>query len=98
MENTLISVEEVCLHHKIEINFISLLEDAGLIHITSVRNSSFVNIDELTKLERYLRLANDLDINIEGLHAVSLLLTQIQDMQSQLNALKNELQYYRQIT
>ncbi|WP_443944492.1 chaperone modulator CbpM [Pedobacter sp. AW1-32] len=98
MENTLISVEDICLHHKIEINFIQSLEDVGLIQTTRVSRSSFIHVDELSKLERYLRLANDLEINIEGLHAVSLLLSQIQEMQNQLSALKNELQYYRQIT
>ena len=97
MENNLISIDEVCLHHQVKINFIHSLEDFGLIQTKVVKKTVFLDSDELSKLEQYLRLSNDLEINLEGLHAVSHLLNQLNDMQAQINSLKNELNYYKQI-
>ena len=97
MENNLIAIQDICSHHQIEFKFIQSLEDFGLIHTTVVKKSFFLDADELSKLERYLRLSNDLDINLEGLHAVSHLLNQLKNMQEEVNSLKNELNYYKQL-
>ncbi|TCD10175.1 MerR family transcriptional regulator [Pedobacter frigidisoli] len=97
MENNLISIKDVCAHHQVEINFIQSLEDFGLIQTKIVKKTTFLDTDELSKLERYLRLSQDLEINLEGLHAVSHLLNQLQEVQKELNSLKNELNYYKQL-
>ncbi|WP_293788484.1 chaperone modulator CbpM [uncultured Pedobacter sp.] len=97
METYLIPVEDICAYHHVEINFIHSLEDFGLIQTTIKKQSVFLPVDELTKLEQYLRLANDLQINLEGIHAVSHLLNQLQNMQQQITVLQNELNYYRQL-
>jgi len=97
MENKLIPVEEICAYHHVEINFIQSLEDYGLIHTKVKKKSTFLPMAELTKLEQYLRLAQDLEINLEGIYAVSHLLTQVQDMQDEIQALKNEINYYKQL-
>ena len=97
MENNLISIEDVCVHHQVQINFIQSLEEFGLIHTTVIKKSIWLDLDELSKLEKYLRLSHDLDINVEGLHAVAHLLTQLNDMQKEILSLRNELNYYRQI-
>ncbi|MCX3263931.1 chaperone modulator CbpM [Pedobacter agri] len=95
MENNLISVEDVCIHHQVKINFIQSLEEFGLIHTTIIKKTVWLDSDELSKLERYLRLSNDLEINLEGLHAVAHLLSQLSKMQEEIISLKNELNYYR---
>ena len=97
MENKLIPVEEICAYHHVEINFIQSLEDFGLIHTTIKKKATFLPIAELTKLEQCLRLAQDLEINLEGIYAVSHLLNQVQDMQDEIQALKNEINYYKQL-
>jgi len=97
MENNLISIEDVCVHHQVKINFIQSLEEFGLIHTTVVKKSIWLDSDELSKLERYLRLSHDLDINLEGLHAVAQLLSQVTEMQQEIISLKNELNYYKQV-
>ncbi|WP_293309975.1 chaperone modulator CbpM [Pedobacter sp. UBA5917] len=97
METNLIPVEAICAYHHVEINFIQSLEDFGLIHTTVKKQSVFLPIDELSKLEQYLRLAQDLEINLEGIHAVSHLLNQVQDMQDKITLLQNELNYYKQL-
>ena len=97
MENNLIAVEDICTHHHVEVTFIKSLEDFGLIQTTIVKKSVYMDLEELSKLERYLRLSHDLEINLEGLHAVSYLLEQLNHMQKEVSALKNELNYYKQI-
>ena len=97
METYLIPVEEICTYHHVEINFIHSLEDFGLIRTTVKKQSVFLPVDELSKLEQYLRLANDLQINLEGIHAVSHLLNQLQNMQQEITVLQNELNYYKQL-
>jgi len=96
METNLIPVEDICAYHHVEVNFIQSLEDFGLIQTTVKKQSLFLPVGELTKLEQYLRLAQDLEINLEGIHAVSHLLNQVQQMQEKITALQNELNYYRQ--
>lgn len=97
MGTKLIPVNDVCTHHKVEIQFIQSLEEIGLIHTKLVKSSIFIDMAELDKLERYLRLAQDLEINVAGLHAVATLLEQIENMQNELASLKNELIYYKKI-
>lgn len=97
MENNLIPVEAICAYHHVEIKFIQSLEDFGLIQTTVKKKSAFLPIDELNKLELYLRLAHDLEINLEGIHAVSHLLNQVQHMQDKIISLQNELNYYKQL-
>jgi len=97
METYLIPLADICAYHHVEINFIHSLEDFGLIQTTVKKQSAFLPIDELSKLEQYLRLANDLQINLEGIHAVSHLLNQLRSMQEEITVLQNELHYYKQL-
>ena len=86
----LIPVKDFCIHHNIEYSFISSLEDSGLISVTSVKRSSFIHSDELHKLEKFVRLHYDLDINIEGIETINYLLEKIEAMQKEILKLKKE--------
>lgn len=97
MENNLIPVIDFCTYHKIEITFIQSLEDYGLLHTKKVKKTVFINTDEVSKLEKYIRLSQDLSINLEGLFAVSHLLELLQQKEDEMQALKNEINYYKQI-
>ncbi|MGH2646731.1 MAG: chaperone modulator CbpM [Ginsengibacter sp.] len=85
----LIPVKDFCTHHDIEYSFISSLEDSGLISVTSVKRSSFINSNDLHKLEKFVRLHYDLDINIEGIETINYLLEKIEAMQKEIMKLKN---------
>ncbi|KQR72505.1 chaperone modulator CbpM [Pedobacter sp. Leaf176] len=97
METNFISVDDFCGHYKVEINFIKSLEEYGLIKTKLIKKTKFINSDDLAGLERHIRLYKDLDINLAGLHAVSLLLNQLEILQKKVDALNNEMNYYRQI-
>ena len=85
----LIPTEDFCIYHNIEYSFIASLEDSGLIKVTSVEKSTYIPLDELQKLEKFVRLHYDLDINIEGIETISYLLEKIEGMQKEILQLKN---------
>lgn len=84
----LIPTEEFCNFHNIEYSFISSLEDSGLISITSVEQTTFIPVDELQKLEKFIRLHYDLDINLEGIETIYHLLEKIEHLQKEILQLK----------
>ena len=90
-QEELIPVKDFCIHHNIEYSFISSLENSGLISIKSVKRSSFIHVDEMHKLEKFVRLHYDLDINLEGIETINYLLERIEEMQREIVNLRNKL-------
>jgi len=93
----LIAVNEFCVNHRIEISFISSLQQTGLIEITTVKETEFIDAGQLQQLERFIRLYYELDINLEGIETISHLLQRINSMQDEIIALKNRLRLYESI-
>jgi chaperone modulatory protein CbpM len=87
----LIATTDFCVYHQLEHTFITGLEEAGLVQITIVNNTPHIPESELHKLERMIRLHNELDINIAGIEAITHLLERIEDIQEEMRVLKNSL-------
>jgi len=94
--NELILAEEFCTHNDIGISFITSLHEYGLIEIKSVENSAYIQESELQKLEQFVRWHYDLNINFEGIDVICNLLERVQNLQSELNGVKNRLRLYEQ--
>jgi hypothetical protein len=90
----LVAIDEFCTSHNIEISFISSLQRSGLIEITTIKESDFIEADKLQQLEKFVRLYYDLDINLEGIETISYLLQRIGSMQDEIRALRNKLRLY----
>lgn len=90
----LIPTNEFCIHHNIEFSFIDSLQQYGLIEITTVEGTGFIEEEQLGELEKMMRLHYDLQINYEGLDAIKHLLDQMQSMQQQMATLRNRLRLY----
>jgi len=90
----LIPANEFCASHNIEISFIDSLQDAGLIEITTIKKTEYIQEDQLHQLEKIVRLYYELDINLEGIETVNHLLQRINDMQDEIILLKNRLRLY----
>jgi hypothetical protein len=93
-EENLISANEFCLHNNIEVSFIQSLEEYGLIQITTSQEGSFITINQLGEVEKLMRLHYDLNINFEGIDAVTHLLKKLQFMEDEMLKLKNKLRLY----
>lgn len=90
----LISLEEFCASHDIEISFINSLKESGLIEITTIDEAVFIEADRLQQLEKFVRLYYELDINLEGIETINYLLQRISSMQAEITTLRNKLRIY----
>jgi hypothetical protein len=93
-EENLISANEFCLHHNIEVSFIQSLQEYGLVEITTSQEGSFITINQLGEVEKLMRLHYDLNINFEGIDAITHLLKKLQSMEDDMLRLKNKLRLY----
>ena len=89
-----IAINEFCANHNIEISFINSLQKTGLIEITKIKESEFIEAGKLQQLEKIVRLHYELDINLEGIETITYLLQRINSMQDEIIALRNRLLLY----
>jgi len=92
--DNLIAAKQFCIYHEIEDNFIIELQDAGLIEITVINDDAYIPEHELQKLERLIRLHNELEINTAGIEAIMYLLQRLEDAHEEMRTLKNRLIAY----
>lgn len=90
----LTTVDAFCIHHNIELSFVSSLQQTGLIEISIINEVNYIDATQLKKLEKIIRFYYDLDINLEGIETVNNLLQKIYFMQSEIIALRNKLRLY----
>lgn len=86
-----ISADDFCRHYHTEISFINSLNDMGLIEITHIEQSTYIDESQLQRLEQFARMHYDLNINEEGIEAIHHLLSRVHDMQHEITVLKNKL-------
>jgi chaperone modulatory protein CbpM len=90
----LIAVDAFCLNNNVETSFIGLLQQSGLIDISVIQETKFIDAGQLLQLEKMVRFYYEWDINIEGIETITHLLQQINVLQDELTMLKNRLRFY----
>jgi hypothetical protein len=90
----LIALDEFCASHNIEISFISSLQQTGLIEISTIEETGFIDAGQLQQLEKLLCFYYDLDINLEGIETITHLLQKINSLQDEIMLLRNRLRLY----
>ena len=90
----LIPLHTFCVHHNIEFSFVNELQQFGLIEITTLEETPFIDADQVNELEKFVRLHQELDINFEGMDAITHLLNRLREMQHEILLLKNKLRLY----
>jgi hypothetical protein len=90
----LVLAGEFCTHHHISYAFIAGLQEAGLVEITVVDEQQFLHVEQLRELEKMIRLHTELDINTEGVEAISYLLQRVNHLQQELRTTKQRLSWY----
>lgn len=90
----LIPAIEFCTRHEVEFSFINSLQEYGLIEIIIIRQTAFLNSDELPKLEQIILFNKELEINLEGVEVIMRLLERVHQIQNEMNTLKNRLGLY----
>ncbi len=91
MKPDLIIISEYCIQSQLEPDFIIQLEEEGLIEISIIDNERYIDLAQLSALERYARMYYDLSINVEGISVIQQLLDRINGMQDEMLRLKEQL-------
>ncbi|MEP7280167.1 MAG: chaperone modulator CbpM [Bacteroidota bacterium] len=92
--NELIPVYHFCVTHSIELSFIDELQQYGLVEITTIANQTYFKESQLDAVEKFMRLHYELDINFEGIEAISRLLEKLEDIKTRNIQLQNRLRLY----
>jgi phage terminase small subunit len=92
----MIMLDEFCASHDVEISFVRSLEEHGLIETIIINETPCVSGNELSKLEQITRLHQELNINTEGIDAINNLLKRIENLQNEITALRNKLNFYEE--
>ena len=90
----LILVDTFCVWHNVAVPFVNTLHEHGLIDITIKDEKAFISENNLKQVERLIRLHNDLEINLEGVEAITYLLEKLKHQQEEITALQNRLSFY----
>ena len=93
-----IPIDFFCKQHGVEIAFISSLQDFGLIEVRRIEEAECIPLSQIAEAERLVRLYGDLEINIEGIDVAIHLLQRINNMQAEIQLLKNRLRLYEVIS
>jgi hypothetical protein len=84
-----IPVSHICTYYGIQEDFIRRLSEFELLHLVRDEHEEYLPEDELRTFERYIRLYRDLNINPEGIEAVSRLLQRITELQREIDRLRS---------
>ncbi|PKP08927.1 MAG: MerR family transcriptional regulator [Bacteroidetes bacterium HGW-Bacteroidetes-3] len=89
-----IPLHKLCELYKIEMSFFSSLNEIGLIQITTIEELHYIHNEKINDIEKMIRMHRDLNINIEGIDIAFNLLQKINDLENELNLMKNRLRFY----
>lgn len=85
-----------CLRiYEVEESFIESLQEVGLIHVIDQEEERFIEYDDLSDLEQFIRWHYEMDINVEGIDALRHMLERVKSLQSEVDQLRNELRFYK---
>jgi len=90
----LILINQLCSHYQVEMSLFSDLHEYGILEIITFENALFIHEDNITYIEKIIRMHKDLNLNLEGIETVLNLLEKINGLQNELNTVKNRLRLY----
>lgn len=94
-DQKLIAIEQICIHHDIEVSFILSLQVTGLVEVITVKNALFIEQEQLPHLEKYIAFHQTLGINLEGIETIRHLLERMAILQEEVTQLKAELSFHQ---
>lgn len=92
--STYIYIEDFCAHHNIEITLVHQLVEFEVLTLERANNQEIIAVKELPKLEKMVRLHQELEINPQGLQAISHLLEQVENLQRENIILRRKLNVF----
>jgi hypothetical protein len=93
-DSKLIAVETICVHYKIEQSFLTELDALGLLRIFTVEQDLFVKEEQVSDLEKIIRLHHELNLNLEAIDVVFNLLEKQKALEEEVVLLRKRLRLY----
>ncbi len=90
----MIPIRQICTHYNVELTFIQELQEYGLITVITMETEQYLLPDHMQLLEKMIRLHYELEINLEGIEAITHMLQRIETMQGELQELRNKVGFY----
>ncbi len=90
----LIPMELYCRHEELDITFVRALAERELIQVVVREEHTYLTAGQVVRLERLVRLHYDLDINLEGIEAISHMLERMDRLQEEMRTLQERLRLY----
>ena len=90
----LIPIDQLCGVYEIPRSFIDDLCSYELVEVVDMNKERYIPQDHIKNIEKMMRLHFDLDINYEGLDVVMHLLERIDELEKEVNYLRNKLSIY----
>jgi len=90
----LVSIQQFCTHYSVPESFITSLFDYELIEIIISEEQQYIHVTQIKNIEKFIRFHYEMDINLEGLDAVSNLLKQVESLKEEIVTLNNRLNFY----
>jgi len=92
-----IAAAEFCSSHQVELTFIHELQQNDLLELSAEGQELLISEEQISVLEKIVRLHFDLEINLEGIAAILPLLERVESLQREMTALRNKLGRYEDI-
>ncbi len=87
-----IAIEEFCSHHGVEVMLVREFADFGLIQLHQAEDGEFVPDEEISRLERMLRLSQELDVNLAGIEIIMHMREELKQLRREAATLRYRLQ------
>jgi len=96
INDNLITLERFCVVHEIQDSFIFSLKEFDLIEVVTIEEIHYIRLEQLSTIERMIRLHFDLNINFEGIDTITNLVQKVENLQQELAFTKNKLRLYEE--
>lgn len=96
-KDNLIPIQDFCVHHHIEVNFIDSLAEIGVIQVVHLEQTQYFETDKLDRVEMLVRLHQELNIHTDDIDIIDSLVLKVATLQEELRAVKQRLSFYEQL-
>ncbi len=90
-----IAVKRFCTHNNIPTSFIESLSEYELIELVEVDGSTYMQLEDIHRIEKMIRLHYELNVNFEGIDIINHLKAQINSLEEEIIILKNKIDFYK---
>jgi chaperone modulatory protein CbpM len=90
-----IAVTHLCKQYKVTSQWFHQLHETGLVQIITVEEEPSVHVTHIHKVDKIIRLHQDLNVNPEGIDIILNLLEKIDTLQTEMNRLERKLSLYK---